>query len=147
MTTVKSAALLLLLSLLAGAATHLWHPAAPVWYLAQVETGINEVNLADVTARWKSDVVWVDARTQERFDAGHIPGALLINEYNRDEAVFNHLDQLQANGKPVVVYCDSLKCKASHEMRDFLRENVGLPEVWVLTGGWPAWQNEHPATP
>jgi rhodanese-related sulfurtransferase len=147
MTTLRSAAVLLILSLLAAVGTHLWHPAAPVWYLVQAETGVNEVNLADVTERWKNDVVWVDARPQERFDAGHIPGALLINEFNRDEAVFNNLDQLQTSGKPVVVYCDSLKCKASHEMRDFLRENVGLPEVWVLTGGWPAWQSTHPGSP
>jgi rhodanese-related sulfurtransferase len=147
MTTLRSAAVLLIISLLGAVGTYFWHPAAPVWYQVQAETGVNEVNLADVTERWKNEVVWVDARTQERYDAGYIPGALLINEYNRDDAVFNHLDQLQLSGKPVVIYCDSLKCKASHEMRDYLHENVGLPEVWVLTGGWPAWQSAHPAAP
>jgi rhodanese-related sulfurtransferase len=85
-------------------------------------------------------VQWIDSRIQSRYDAGHIPGALMINEYNLQDAIFTHLDALQLARKPLIVYCDSLKCAASHKVRDYLAEQVGLPEVWVLTGGWPAWQ-------
>ena len=141
---LKSAFILLACSALAAVGTHFWHPAAPVWYLAQVETAEHEVNVQDIARRWQGKVIWVDARPQERYQAAHIPGALLINEHNRDEAVFNHLEKLQTGGLPVVVYCDGQKCEASHQMRDYLRQNVGLPEVWVLAGGWPAWQAAHP---
>ena len=141
---IRGAVVIVSLSLAAAAGTHLWHPAAPVWYLAQVEAGLDEVTLSEVTTRWAGKVQWVDARVQARFDAGHIPGAIMINEQNRDDAVFEHLDKLQSARLPIVIYCDSLKCQSSHKIRDFLSLNVALPEVWVLTGGWPAWQAAHP---
>ena len=137
---IKGTAILVALSALAAVATHLWHPAAPVWYLAQVEAGVNEVTMQDIQARWKNDVLWVDARTQERYDQEHVPGALLINEFNRDNALFDNLEKLQTSGKPIIIYCDGQKCEASHKMREYLAESAGLPDVWVLTGGWPAWK-------
>lgn len=140
MKALRQAFLLLLLSAAAAVATHLWHPAAPVWYLAEEAPGEGEVTLKEIEAQWKGDVLWIDARTRERYEQEHIPGALLLNEYERDELLLEHLEKLQTSGKPIVIYCDAMKCKASHQMRDYLSQNVGLSEVWVLTGGWPAWK-------
>lgn len=137
---IRQALILLLLTALAATATHFWHPAAPVWYLADVIAGEGEVTLNDIETQWKGDVLWIDARTRERYDQEHIPGALLLNEYERDQLLLEHLEKLQVSGKPIVIYCDAMKCEASHQMRDYLMKNVGLPEVWVLTGGWPAWK-------
>jgi rhodanese-related sulfurtransferase len=143
---LKQAAALLLLSGVAAVGTHLLHPLAPAWYLTDVQAGADEVTVKDVAERWKNDVVWVDARTEERYKEEHIPGAILINEYNRDDAVFENLERLQTSGKPIVIYCDGQKCEASHQMREYLTTNVALPDVWVLTGGWTAWKAGHSRT-
>ncbi len=137
---IRDAAILLALTLAGATATQLWHPAAPPWYQAEIAAGEDEVTISDIAERWKGDVVWVDARSKDRYDAEHIPGAILINEYDLDTQIFQNLDKLQAAGKPIIVYCDGQKCQASHKIREHLALNVGLPEVWVLTGGWPAWK-------
>ncbi len=53
------------------------------------------------------------------------------------------LDRWEPDGK-VVVYCSSLSCQASHEVARRLREKMNLPNVYVLQGGWEAWQRRHP---
>lgn len=140
MKALRQAFILLTLSAAAAAATHLWHPNAPVWYLADESPAEGEVTIKEVQERWNGDVLWIDARIRERYNEEHIPGALLLNEYERDDLLLEHLEKLQVSGKPIVVYCDAATCEASHKMRDYLTQNVGLPEVWVLTGGWPAWK-------
>ena len=52
----------------------------------------------------ESGYIIVDARTQEEYDEGHIPGAILIPEYeiaDRAENELPHKDQL------ILVYCRS----------------------------------------
>lgn len=52
----------------------------------------------------EKDYVIIDARTQEEFDGGHIPGAVLIPEYEIAQRAENELpdkDQL------ILVYCRS----------------------------------------
>ena len=52
----------------------------------------------------ESDYIIIDARTQEEYDAGHIPGAILIPEYEiaaRAEAELTDKHQL------ILVYCRS----------------------------------------
>ena len=42
----------------------------------------------------------------------------------------------------VVVYCDGGGCEASRHVADRLRDKLGMKSVFVLKGGWPAWQRE-----
>ena len=52
----------------------------------------------------ESGYIIIDARTQEEYDEGHIPGAILIPEYeisDRSEKEFPDKDQL------ILVYCRS----------------------------------------
>jgi rhodanese-related sulfurtransferase len=142
MKAVRQALVILALSVGAAVATHRWHPQAPAWYVEDETPADGEVSMSQVREQWNGDVLWIDARTRERYNADHIPGALLLNEYERDDLLLEHLDKLQTSGKPIIVYCDAMKCEASHVIRTFLTENVGLPDVWVLTGGWPAWKGE-----
>lgn len=140
MKAVRQALILLLLSAVAALGTHLWHPEAPVWYAVDEAPAEGEVTLKEIQERWKGEVLWIDARVRERYEEEHIPGALLLNEYERDDLLLEHLEKLQTSGKPIVVYCDAATCEASHKMREYLTQNVGLPEVWVLSGGWPVWK-------
>lgn len=121
---------LLALALLPALATGLWHPRRPSWQS-------DEVSLAAATG-WGQSVLWVDARPDSDFARGHIPGALPLNEDRWDDLLPGLLDHWDTTRK-TVVYCSSLSCQASREVARRLRDEVGLPNVFVLEGGWEAW--------
>lgn len=81
----------------------------------------------------------VDARAPEVYAEGHIPGA--INVYNEDfDAQIGDFLEHWEPGLKVVVYCDSRLCGASEEIAERLRGDFEMSEVFVLKGGWEAWQ-------
>jgi rhodanese-related sulfurtransferase len=101
--------------------------------------GPGEVLVA--TARsWGEQVLYVDAR-HLGFDQGHIPNAVPLNEEHWKEMLPRFLDAWDPDRK-VVVYCDGGACEASKEVADRLRQELQLKEVYVLKGGWPAWQRK-----
>jgi 3-mercaptopyruvate sulfurtransferase SseA len=143
---IRSTLILLALSLAAAAATHWLHPRAPAWHLSAEPLSEAEVSIASIAQQWQNQVLWIDARSQERYNTAHIPGALLLNEQSFDQHLFDHIETLQNNSKPVVVYCDAQKCQASKAIRQALITRMGLQNVWLLHGGWPAWQQSHPSS-
>lgn len=137
---IRQALVLLLLSAVAAWATHQWHPRAPALYLVQEPLRNDEVSMQTIQERWQGDVLWVDARPQDQFDAGHVPGALLLNEQQFDTQLFTYLDTLQTNKKPIVVYCSAAKCDVSRNVLERLKQMFSLENAFVLKGGWKAWQ-------
>jgi rhodanese-related sulfurtransferase len=137
---IRQALILLMLAVAAAWGTHAWHPRAPALYLVQEPLRDDEVSMQAIQERWKGDVLWIDARIQEQFDAGHAPGALLLNEQKFDEQLFGHLDTLQANTKPVIIYCSAAKCEASRHVLERLKQTLPVENVFVLKGGWQAWK-------
>lgn len=91
------------------------------------------------TAReWGDKVQWVDARPRDKYAAGHLPGALLLNEDEWIKLVPPFLDAWDPD-RPVVVYCDGGSCEASHAVARRLRDELKIGEVYVLKGGLAAW--------
>jgi rhodanese-related sulfurtransferase len=86
-------------------------------------------------------IVWVDARPDDLYKMGHIPGALNLNRTNWDKAL-SQLFGLYAPGKEVIVYC-SAGCSESEEIANQIR-NLGLEPVLFLEGGFDAWQKANP---
>ena len=121
----------LVLIALVPALLSVWlHPRGPSW----VRTG--EVTLA-VVRHWP-EVLWVDARGAAAYEREHVPGALNLSAGAWEQQVGN----VVAAWKPelrVVVYCDGHLCQASREVAQRLRDELGLTEVHVLTGGWDTW--------
>jgi rhodanese-related sulfurtransferase len=138
---IKGALIIFVMTLAAAVATHFLHPQAPLWYESDIPREPDEVTVADVQQRWHNDVLWIDARIDEEFKKARIPGAISINEQHRDDQLIEHLDVLQDNKKPIVIYCDGHACQASRKMRTYLLESTPFTrDVWVLKGGWPAWE-------
>ncbi len=99
-----------------------------------------EVRLA--TAReWGDRVQWVDARTRAKYERTHIPGALLLNEDEWDALVGPFLDAWDAD-KTLVVYCDGGSCEASEKVAERIRNELKIGGVYVLKGGWAAWEGK-----
>ncbi len=92
------------------------------------------------TARsWGKDVIYVDARLRDRYDAGHIDGAILLNHEEWDAQVNKFLDAWDPD-KKVVVYCDGESCELSRSIANRMKSDLQMKNVYVLKGGWPAWQ-------
>lgn len=77
----------------------------------------------------------VDVRTLEEFQAGHIPGALLIDVKGTD---FDHqAEEKLKKDLPVAVYCRSgmRSLKAAGLLKD-----KGFKTIYNLKGGFLEWQ-------
>lgn len=135
MTALRQAALLCALALVPALVSAWWH--RDVWEADPGRLLAGEVRLAEVK-QWSARVVWVDARGRSAFKQAHIPEAVLLNEDEWDALLPGLLERWRP-GDRVVVYCDSAECHASAELARRLREEVGLPEVYVLYDGWTAW--------
>lgn len=137
---VGQALVLVLLSGVAAVGVHFWHPMAPAWYLVVAPMQEDEVTVERVKGEFGGKVLWLDARPEEQYVAGHIPEAKLLNEQGFNEQLFELIDVLQKNTLPVVIYCGGEKCEASRKIKERLVESLPMENVWVLKGGWPAWK-------
>lgn len=79
------------------------------------------------------DLLVLDVRTQREFDAGRVPGAVLVPHTE----IADRLGEIIAfRDKPVVVYCQ-VGGRASRA-ESLLRE-LGFTKVLHLEGDWRAW--------
>ena len=86
------------------------------------------------------NVLWIDARSANDYEAEHVPGAILLNLEGWDELFPQFLDQWDPE-KKVVVYCSSAGCELSHEVAERLK-SADISQVFVLKGGWEAWKKQ-----
>jgi rhodanese-related sulfurtransferase len=135
MGVLRQALFILLVALIPASLTAAFHPRRPPWSQEKLAPG--EEMLSTVLA-WRENVLWVDARSTEEYEAEHIPGALLLNLENWDELFPKFLDQW-APDQRVVVYCSASTCELSRDVAERLRKNSVSP-VFVLKGGWEAWK-------
>ena len=134
------AALLLAIPILPALATARWHPRRPGSDLvadAAVAAGVARPDLATVRAEW-AGALWLDAREAGAYAAGHVPGALSLNEAGWD-AGFAALMEAWDGTRPLVVYCGGESCHASDQVAARLMRELGFSRLAVLRGGWPAW--------
>lgn len=137
------AAVLVGLAAGAGALSYRFHPEAPPLYLyLDTRVAEGELTLTQVRAleQQAGGVLWVDARVRSEFEKEHIPGAILLNEQEWETLMFESVEVISRNDKPIVIYCDAQRCDASHRLAEKLRD-LGQPDVHVLAGGWSAWKS------
>jgi rhodanese-related sulfurtransferase len=137
-------AVLLICATAAGALVWKFHPEAPELYLSHESASPGEITVTEARARAAAGpVIWLDARHEKEYQAGHISGALLLNEYDWENLLSTAFHSIAeaAEGTPVIIYCDGQACAASRAVRDHLRQTpIGDRELLILHGGWPAWQ-------
>jgi len=102
--------------------------------------GIGEVNLEEAWALYRGKTgLFVDARSKEEFDAGHIPGAMLLPLDDFDE-VFSSWKNLIPSDTLLITYCAGAGCDSSLDVAESLKEG-GYSRVKVFFGGWKKWNN------
>ena len=127
----KSAALLAVAAFLGGLSLIFNPPARAVLLDAPRD---DEITVADAQALGAT-ALWIDARSRADYEAGHVDGALLLNEESWIELLIPVIERWQP-GTPVVVYCDSHRCQASRKVAERLRTEAGIDNARVLRGEW-----------
>lgn len=104
-------------------------------------TDIREISL-DEARKWfdTADAVFVDARHELDFSAGHIRGArhLAVDAQER------WLDAFLAETAPetmIITYCDGEDCHLAAEMARLMIFN-GFTQVHYLRNGWTRWREQ-----
>ena len=133
----RQAVLLLGLAFLPAIGQAVYHRSSAPWNEPALKEG--EVRLTQARD-WGDSVIWVDARPDEHFQRDHIPLAVQLNQDRWDELLPQFLEKWSPD-KRVVIYCSTLSCALSHEVAMRLRKDAGIPNVYVLNGGWEAWQD------
>lgn len=130
---VRSFIFLLALATLMGALTAAFHPRAPSWSAARQDHGAISVQ----EALAKENLVWLDARSSDKFAQGHVAGAISLNEDDWNRGIDQVLS-IWTGEESFVVYCEGGGCHASKAVAERLREELGLEEVFHLHNGWDA---------
>ena len=105
---------------------------------------MDELNIDDVTHAKSlydtGNVLFVDARSIEDYNEGHIKGAvpLPVGQYDEQVDVFLEFYDLD---HPIVTYCSGRTCEDSHHLVQLLMER-GYLNISVMIDGFPGWEAE-----
>jgi rhodanese-related sulfurtransferase len=114
--------------------TYRFHPNAPRLTMADQEADPAEISPSEAAQWRKGEVVWVDARTESEYAAGHVPEAVLLRTEHWDRDLFEEFDELQRSGRAVVYDGVTTGWKAAEVARRL--RGLGIREVYVLRGDW-----------
>ena len=83
--------------------------------------------------------VFIDARDDDHFEEGHVPGAVQANHYRLEDYIDNVLDHTDG-AERVIVYCNGGDCEDSLFLcSDLLGFDVPYEKLFIFTGGWKEW--------
>ena len=134
---LRQCALLLALALLPAAVEGLYLRDRIPWQSRVAESDFVDI---EVAKGWGNEAIWVDARTADEFERGHVPEAVSLNEDHWSESLPQFLATRWSPDKKIVVYCGAASCNLAEDVARRLREEAKLPnEIRILKGGWEAW--------
>jgi len=88
-------------------------------------------------------VVFVDARDQDLYAQGHIPGAYPLDRYHPEKDLAADLTPC-LNAELVVVYCTGGDCEDAEYTALLLRDaGVSIQNLFVYGGGFDEWSASH----
>jgi rhodanese-related sulfurtransferase len=108
----------------------------------QVIEGDDAVRLFHGPAHESDAIVFLDARDEQHYEAGHIPGAYPFDHYHA-EKYFASVLPICLQAQQVVVYCHGGDCEDSKFAAIILRD-AGIPKekLYVYVGGITEWESK-----
>ena len=90
--------------------------------------------------REQDGVIFIDARDDEHYQAGHIPGAYHFDRFQPEKYLTNVV-QVCLTAQQIVFYCNGGDCDDSEHTAIMLRDSIGIPKekVFVYGGGLTEW--------
>ena len=100
---------------------------------------INDLLGEPDTGAYLSTVI-VDARNDDHYEEGHIPGAMHFDRY-RPVKFLPLAEDYLANATKIVVYCNGGTCEDSVELCRALEFELGIPReyLFLYENGWDEW--------
>ena len=87
--------------------------------------------------------LFVDARSNDDYNEGHIKGAISLPVGEFDERVGNLLDNYSPD-QSIITYCSGRTCEDSHRLAQMLID-LGYESVSIMIDGFPGWkENGYP---
>lgn len=99
------------------------------------EPQIREIELSTALSYYNSGVLFVDARAEEYWVDGIIPGAIGNDSI---DILSEKIEYLIGLDKGFVVYCSDDDCGSSEELA-YQLQDIGFSNIFVFTGGWKSW--------
>ncbi len=107
--------------------------------------GIEDVDIDEARqALADRSALFLDARSPQEYDEGHLPGALNLPAYQFDDYFFEVMEPIEEASR-IIVYCDGDECSDSIAVAERLVE-FGFSAVYVFEGGWRSWVESEGAT-
>ena len=103
------------------------------------DTPVKATPLTEASERFKTGAaLFIDARSPEDFQAGHIKGAVNLPNQAFDE-VFPAVAREIEKGEQLITYCDGKECILAQALASKLYE-LGFQNVSYLVNGWTSWR-------
>ncbi len=116
--------------------------AVPVVHSSVVDSmhaeAIQVIDLAEARLFVESGGRVIDARTEEVYDAGHIPGAILFDYYQLGTYCEKVLPLLSRD-ELIMVYCSEVTCEDSELLAKELY-SFGYRKLLLFKGGFAEWE-------
>lgn len=90
-------------------------------------------------ALFDQGVIFLDARIQPEFDAGHVPQAFLLNSTMFGTPAADDAMKVLDTNAPVVIYCGGGDCDASKNVAILLQQ-AGFKQIHIIEKGFPEWK-------
>ena len=90
--------------------------------------------------REQDGIIFIDARNDDHYRAGHIPGAYQFDHFRPENYLTNVL-QVCLTAEQIVFYCNGGECDDSLQAAVMLRDSVPIPKekLFVYGGGITEW--------
>jgi len=110
--------------------------------VGQSPSEIDLTTALSIFEKGKDLTVWIDARTEDLYEEGHIPGAVLLDFYDQ-QPYLNDIEALIEDRQPIslILYCKGKDCHDSHLLAESLSFH-GHGNIFVYTGGWSEWHED-----
>lgn len=97
--------------------------------------GVTTVDVATAKALFDRGVPFLDVRSSNRYDAGHIPGAANLSTALTE----SELAEVAGKDQEVVIYCGGSNC---HRSSGVCKRAVswGWKKVYYFRDGYPGWE-------
>ncbi len=100
------------------------------------------VQLFNDPRRKQELVIFIDARRDDEYAAGHIPGAYLFDHFYADKYLATVIPACQ-KADEIVVYCNGGECEASEFAADQLHTALPQKKFLVYVGGVAEWKSNN----
>jgi rhodanese-related sulfurtransferase len=98
------------------------------------------IRFFDDPLREQDGIIFIDARDDQQYQAGHIPGAYQFNRFHPENYLANVV-QVCLTAQQIVFYCNGGDCEDSEHSAIYLRDSLHIPKekVFVYGGGITEW--------